>query len=74
MSVAAQPVSEQSNLYREQRLENMRQLAALGQKPFGHAWPRTGRLAEIRLSFEEGKTVSAGPADDDPGDGQGCVR
>jgi len=59
MSVAAQPVSEQSNLYREQRLENMRQLAALGQKPFGHAWPRTGRLAEIRLSFEEGKTVSA---------------
>ncbi len=54
-----QPVSEPANLYREQRLANMRQLEALGHKPFGHAWPRSGRLAEIRASFEEGKTVSA---------------
>ncbi|MBM4163936.1 MAG: lysine--tRNA ligase [Lentisphaerae bacterium] len=58
MSSPEQPVSEPANIYREQRLANMRQLEALGQKPFGHAWPRSGRLAEIRAAFEEGKTVS----------------
>ncbi len=58
MSLPEQPVSEPANLYREQRLANMRQLEALGQKPFGHAWPRSGRLAEIRAAFEENKTVS----------------
>ena len=58
MSLPEQPVSEPANLYREQRLANMRQLEALGQKPFGHAWPRSGRLAEIRTAFEENKTVS----------------
>lgn len=45
--------------YREQRLENMRQLEALGHKPFGRAWPRSGRLAEIRETFVAEKSVTA---------------
>ncbi len=53
------PAGEASNAYREQRLANMRQLEALGRKPFGRAWPRSGRLAEIRGAFEEGKRVVA---------------
>jgi len=41
------------NEYRQQRLENLRQLEALGRKPYGGAFPRTGRLAEIRAGFQE---------------------
>jgi lysyl-tRNA synthetase class 2 len=48
-----------SNEYREQRLANMRELEKLGHRPFGAAFARTGRLAEIRAGFEEGKVVRA---------------
>jgi len=48
-----------SNEYREQRLANMHALEKLGYTPFGKgAFPRSGRLAEIRAGFEAGKTVS----------------
>jgi len=47
------------NEYREQRLANMRDVEALGYKPFGCAFPRTGRLSEIRGGYEEGKEVKA---------------
>lgn len=47
------------NEYRQQRLANMKKLEELGYKPFGRAFKRTGRLAEIRESFEEGGRVSA---------------
>jgi len=50
---------ESPDIYRRQRLENMRRLEALGHRPYGGAWPRSGRLAEIRGAFEEGKTVTA---------------
>ena len=56
---AAAPAGEPVNAYREQRLANMRQLEALGRKPFGRAWPRSGRLGEIRGAFEEGRRVTA---------------
>ena len=42
-----------------QRRANMEKLTAMGHKPFGGAFRRTGRLAEIRAGFEEGKAVSA---------------
>ena len=47
------------NEYRQQRLSNMRQLEALGRKPFGAAFRRTGRLADIRAGFQEEARVSA---------------
>jgi len=47
-----------SNEYRDQRLANMQKLEAMGYKPFGHAFKRTGRLAEMREKFEEGKKVA----------------
>jgi lysyl-tRNA synthetase class 2 len=42
----------------EQRKANLEALAALGHKPFGHAFARTGRLAEIRAAFEENRPVA----------------
>ena len=42
-----------------QRLANLRQLEARGYKPFGRAFKRTGRLAELRAAFAEDKPVSA---------------
>lgn len=48
-----------SNEYRDQRLANMRELEKLGYRPFGAAFERTGRLAEIRAGFAEGKIVRA---------------
>jgi lysyl-tRNA synthetase, class II len=42
----------------EQRLANMKALQALGFAPFGRAFPRTGRLAEVRAGFAEDKPVS----------------
>ena len=47
------------NEYREQRLTNMRQLESMGYKPFGRAFPRSGRLLEIRNGYEEEKAVTA---------------
>lgn len=47
------------NSYREQRLANMQHLVALGYKPFGAAFVRTGRLAEIRAGYTEGRSVRA---------------
>lgn len=47
------------NEYRDQRLANMEALVALGYAPFGRAFARSGRLAEIHASFEGGKTVCA---------------
>ncbi len=47
-----------TNEYLEQRLANMRALEAKGYAPFGRAFVRTGRLAEVRAAFEEGKVVS----------------
>ena len=49
----------QDNEYRRQRIENMKQLEAAGYPAFGSAFKRTGTLAELTDSFEEGKTVSA---------------
>jgi lysyl-tRNA synthetase class 2 len=48
-----------SNEYREQRLVNMKKLAEMGYKPFGHAFQRTGRLGDIRAKFQEGGKVTA---------------
>jgi lysyl-tRNA synthetase class 2 len=47
------------NEYREQRLTNMKKLMEMGFKPFGHAFKRSGRLAEIRAGYEENKQVTA---------------
>ena len=47
------------NEYRNQRLANMQKLRALGYQPFGAAYSRTGRLAELKDQFEEGKQVRA---------------
>jgi lysyl-tRNA synthetase class 2 len=46
------------NEYRQQRLANMQKLQALGWAPFGGRFERTGRLAEVRAAFAEGRTVS----------------
>ena len=46
-----------SNEYRDQRLANMRELEKAGHRPFGAAFERTGRLAEIRAGFADGKIV-----------------
>ena len=43
--------------YRAQRLAHLARLQELGFEPFGFAFPRTGRLAEVRAAFEEGKAV-----------------
>jgi lysyl-tRNA synthetase class 2 len=48
----------ETNEYRENRLQHMRQLAELGHKPFGAAFERTGRIGEVRAAFEEGRRVS----------------
>ncbi len=46
-----------SNEYKEARLANMKKLAEMGYKPFGHAFKRTGRLADTRASFQENAKV-----------------
>ena len=45
------------NEYRAQRVANMEKLRELGYTPYGHAFPRTGRLAEVRAAFELDKEV-----------------
>ncbi len=47
------------NEYRQQRLANMKELEEAGYKPFGRAFVRSGRLAEIRAGFEADKRVTA---------------
>jgi lysyl-tRNA synthetase class 2 len=45
------------NEYRQQRIENMNQLAAAGFPAFGKAFDRTARLDELHATFEEGRQV-----------------
>ena len=45
------------NEFRAQRLENLRQLEELGYRPFGGAYARSGRLAEVRAAFAEGQNA-----------------
>ncbi|MBA4388839.1 MAG: lysine--tRNA ligase [Verrucomicrobia bacterium] len=47
-----------SNEYRDQRLAKMKKLELMGYKPFGQAFQRTGRLAEVRAAYEENKKVT----------------
>ncbi len=47
------------NEYRQQRIENMNQLAATGFPAFGKAFERTARLDELHAGFEEGRQVKA---------------
>ncbi|MDR0992966.1 MAG: lysine--tRNA ligase, partial [Verrucomicrobiota bacterium] len=43
--------------FRNQRLANLEALKAAGERPYGRAFERTGALADIRASFEEGRCV-----------------
>ena len=45
--------------YREQRLANLAELQARGQRPFGGAFARTGRIADIRAAYAESLPVKA---------------
>ena len=45
--------------YRQQRLANMRKLKEMGYEPYGHAFQRSGRLAELRESFKDDEKVAA---------------
>ena len=49
----------QDNEYRRQRIENRKLLETAGYPACGSAFKRTGTLAELHETFEEGKTVSA---------------
>ncbi len=51
--------SHTDNAYRAQRVANMETLRALGYPPYGRAFTRTGRLADIRNTFEENKRIAA---------------
>ena len=48
-----------SSEYREQRLAHLREFEKIGYKPFGSAFPRTGRIAEVRSLYAEGLRVAA---------------
>jgi len=50
---------QSDNEYRRQRIKNMEALQELGYTPFGRAFARSGRLAELRKTFEEGRAVTA---------------
>ena len=45
--------------YREQRLANLAELQARGHAPFGAAFARTGRVADIRAAYAENLPVKA---------------
>ena len=45
------------NEFRQQRIENMKRLEEMGYKPFGQAFQRSGRLAEILAAFAENKAA-----------------
>lgn len=47
------------NEYRQQRIENMKQLEAAGFPPFGQAFDRTSRLDELHEKFKLGQSVKA---------------
>ncbi|OVE75394.1 lysine--tRNA ligase [bacterium E08(2017)] len=49
----------EDNEYRQQRMENMRKLEEMGYSPYGRAFERTGRLADIRADFSEEKEITA---------------
>lgn len=49
--------SSHENEFREQRIANMKELEGLGYRPFGGAYERSGRMADIQASFQEGKTA-----------------
>lgn len=51
--------SRDDNEYRRQRIENMGGLEALGFQPFGGAFTRAGRIADVRAAFAEGATLRA---------------
>ena len=52
-------MTETGNEVWDQRYANLQRLKEMGYEPFGHAYERTGRLAEIRENFEAEKTVRA---------------
>jgi lysyl-tRNA synthetase, class II len=45
---------DNGNTFREQRIENLRELAARGYTPYGAAFERTGRMEQIAARFQEG--------------------
>lgn len=49
----------QENEYREQRIRNLEALSAAGYSPYGAAFKRSGRLAELRETFTEDRVVQA---------------
>lgn len=46
------------NIYREQRMANLKALEAFGYAPYGKAFARTGRLSEVRQTRGEGDRVA----------------
>ncbi len=51
--------SHLDNEYRQQRLANLKELEARGLAPYGQAFARDGRIADVRAAFAEGKTLRA---------------
>jgi lysyl-tRNA synthetase class 2 len=51
--------TQTENEYRQQRLDNMAALKALGYTPFGHAFEISDNLGAIRADFEEERPVRA---------------
>ncbi len=47
-----------TNEYREQRLANLEKLREAGYDPYGRAFERTGRIADVREGFEEEKPAA----------------
>lgn len=57
--MVGQLMEASENEYRQQRIDNMQKLDALGYVPYGNAFKRTGGLAHIREHFNEDAAVSA---------------
>ncbi len=51
--------SHLDNEYRQQRLANLKELEARGLEPYGQAFARDGRVADVRAAFAEGKILRA---------------
>ncbi len=49
-------MTDESNVFREQRLANLHRLEAMGIRPYGGAFPRE-RIAELAARFQEGATA-----------------
>ncbi len=58
-SEAESPRVPSDNEYRQQRIANLRELAARGYAPFGGAFARTAGLGALRDTFAEGRAVRA---------------